>query len=260
MQNKLGTFIRTHREQIKPQDIGLPTLGARRTPGLRREELAQLCGVSPTWLTWLEQGRPNIAASIKVLDRLAEVMRLTPAERAYLFRLADRLDPREPTTERPVVDADAIVGAIDVPAYMLDRQWNAIAWNGYAAALFTGWLDIGRKRTVQSPQPNLLQFMFLSPQSRTLITNWPERAQRLVAEFRADCGKAADDAPLADMIEQLKQGSADFARLWNSQQVVGRDGGLRQFHHPQKGTLHYEQVTLNVASSRGHKLVMLLPK
>src|SRR5690606_39514176 len=91
MHSKLGTFIRTHREHIKPQDIGLHVSGPRRTPGLRREELAQLCGVSPTWLTWLAQGRP-VSASVKLLDKLADVMRLTPAERAYLFRLADRLD------------------------------------------------------------------------------------------------------------------------------------------------------------------------
>lgn len=255
MHSKLGSFIRTHREHIKPQDIGLHVTGSRRTPGLRREELAQLCGVSPTWLTWLEQGRP-VSASVKVLDKLADVMRLTPAERAYLFRLADRLDPREPAAQRATIDADAIVGAIDVPAYMLDRQWDVVAWNKSAATLFTGWLD---KRTKQVPQPNLLQFTFLSPAARTLITNWPERAQRLVAEFRADCGKATDEEPLVGMIEQLRQGSEEFDRLWNSQQVVGRDGGLRQFMHPKKGELRYEQVTFNVASSRGHKLVMLLP-
>lgn len=256
MRSKLGTFIRTHREHIKPQDIGLHVSGPRRTPGLRREELAQLCGVSPTWLTWLEQGRP-VSASVKVLDRLADVMRLTPAERAYLFRLADRLDPREPTAEQAAFDATAVVGAIDVPAYMLDRLWNVVAWNRQAETLFAGWLD-GRKKPSQPP--NLLHFTFLSPAARTLITNWPERAQRLAAEFRADCGKASDEEPLAGMIEQLKQGSEEFDRLWNSQQVVGRDGGLRQFRHPKKGDLRYEQVTFNVASSRGHKLVMLLPK
>src|SRR3954462_2957431 len=92
MENKLGEFIRLHRENVKPEDVGLPPIGRRRTPGLRREELAQLCAVSPTWLTWLEQGRP-ISASAKVLAKMADGLSLTPSERTYRFRLADKVDP-----------------------------------------------------------------------------------------------------------------------------------------------------------------------
>jgi transcriptional regulator with XRE-family HTH domain len=271
VENKLGEFIRLHRERTTPSEVGLPAgglgPGRRRTPGLRREELAQLCAVSPTWLTWLEQGRP-VSASAKVLARLAEVMHLTGAERAYLFRLADKLDPALPG------DADgggspsaaqlrAIVDAIASPAYMLNREWNAVAWNEAASQLFTGWLDLPRTAALPPQQPNLLSFMFLEPAARKLIADWPERARRLVAEFRADCGKHADQEPFASLIAELVRGSEDFSRLWNAQQVVGRDGGTRRFtpQGPARQDLEmsFEQVTFNAASGRGLKLVMLLP-
>jgi transcriptional regulator with XRE-family HTH domain len=143
MPAKLGEFIRLHRERVRPQDAGLPSHGRRRTPGLRREELAQLCAVSPTWLTWLEQGRP-VSASVKVLARLADVMNLTAAERAYLFRLADKLDPMplpasDPGAGISTEQAGTIVSAIKTPAYILDQQWDAVAWNRPARDLFIGW-------------------------------------------------------------------------------------------------------------------------
>src|SRR6478735_3707108 len=132
MASRLGEFIRLHRERVKPQEIGLSGQGRRRTPGLRREELAQLCGVSPTWLTWLEQGR-QVSPSAKVLDKLAEIMRMSAAERTYLFKLADKLDPH--LAEKTDEDADSvlaqsrsIVGAVKGPAYILNRRWDAIAW------------------------------------------------------------------------------------------------------------------------------------
>lgn len=278
MSNKLGEFIRLHRERIKPEDVGLQRIGRRRTPGLRREELAQLCVVSPTWLTWLEQGRP-VSASAKVLAKLADLLHLTPAERSYLFRLADKLDPALPAgltqgADQNLQGANAIVNAIKTPAYILDQQWNAVAWNRPASELFTGWLDAGapkKHRTKSgvtkpgsgiaesSTQPNLLKFMFLEVKAQALIADWPDRAQRLVAEFRADCGKFADQEPLAGLINQLEQESAEFKRLWQSQKVLGRDGGKRRFTHAAQGELEFEQVSFSVAARRGFKLVMLLP-
>lgn len=257
MDKQLGEFIRSHRERIKPKDVGLREMGIRRTPGLRREELAQLCVVSPTWLTWLEQGRP-VSASAKVLTRLAEVMKLTSAERNYLFKLADKFDPHTPAAEQPTIRLDHIVDAITVPAYILNRQWDAVEWNEAAKALFSGWLD--GKKGASPRQPNLLAFMFMTQGARALIVDWPDRAQRLVAEFRADCGKQAEQEPLASMIASLTRASASFRDLWNAQHVVSRDGGLRQFMHPLKGTLQFEQVSFNLAVSHGYKLVMLMPQ
>jgi len=256
MHSKLGEFIRAHRERTLPDSVGLPGGGRRRTPGLRREELAQLCEVSPTWLTWLEQGR-EVQASGKMLARLAEVLHLSAAERAYLFSLADRLDPHHDDDGGSAEEAlDAIVAAVGAPAYMLDRQWDAVAWNPQAAQLFAGWLPPS-----PSPQsrPNLLRYMFLSAAARELIVDWPERARRLVAEFRADIGRHAGEQALAGLIAELSDASATFAELWTLQDVVGREGGLRRFRHPQQGELSFNQVTLHLAKRHDLKLVMLLP-
>jgi transcriptional regulator with XRE-family HTH domain len=257
MRSKLGEFIRVHRERIKPDDVGLPSGGRRRTPGLRREELAQLCMVSPTWLTWLEQGRP-VSASGKTLGKIADVMRLNEAERAYLFQLADKVDPHmENRPSAPDANMSAIVNAIKTPAYLLDRQWDAVAWNRPARDLFTGWLDVKHAANVK---PNLLCFTFLDPSSRTFIVEWANRAERLVAEFRADCGKYADQPPIQTLVEQLTSASKAFRQLWHAQNVVNREGGERRFIHPQKGELVFEQMTLHPATRRDLKLVVLLPQ
>ncbi|SMF15995.1 helix-turn-helix transcriptional regulator [Pseudogulbenkiania subflava] len=252
--HNLGQFIRKHRERLQPEETGLRTTGRRRTPGLRREELAQLCAVSPTWITWLEQGRP-VSASTEVLARLAEVLQLTAAERHYLFTLAGKLDLA--TEQSDASAADAIVASvahITSPAYVLDRQWNARAWNPAAQQLFHGWLD-----TEEAGPRNLLRFTFLTPQARELIDNWSYRAKRLVAEFRADCGRSVDDAEMQPLITELCQNSTEFAAFWQDYEVTGREGGIRVFQHPQRGQLVYEQVTFYPATRRDLKLVMLLP-
>ncbi len=256
MNKKLGEFIRAHRERIKPQDVGLAAGGRRRTPGLRREELAQLCSISPTWLTWLEQGRP-VSASGKMLANLADVLQLTVAERAYLFRLVDKLDPnRDVQADASMRDLDAIVKAVNAPAYILNRQWDAVAWNREAQELFVGWLDQRQGK----PPPNLMRYTFLEPSALSLIDQWSDRAGRLVAEFRAECGKYADQEPLASLIDELAISSTVFRQLWDSQNVVDREGGTRRFHQRGQGTLSFAQVTLHLATRRDMKLVMLLPE
>lgn len=254
-QNKLGEFIRAHRERIRPEDIGLPGGGRRRTPGLRREELAHLCAVSPTWLTWLEQGR-QVSASPRTLGKIAEVMHFTAAERAYLFRLADKLDPiAETDNGTPGGNLGAIVNTVRTPAYVLDRQWNAVAWNRPAQALFADWL---KPKKPGQAMPNLLRFTFLDSAARKFIAGWPDRADRLVAEFRADCGKHADQEPVRSLVDELCRSSGEFRKRWNSQNVVDREGGARRFRHA-GGESVFEQTTLHPATRRDLKLVILIP-
>lgn len=250
---RLGAFLKLHRQRLSPESAGLPIGGRRRTPGLRREELAGLCGVSPTWITWLEQGR-GVAASAGVLGRLAQALQLSGAERAYLFDLAGRRDPAEPEAHpRPAHAALRSVESMGCAAYVLDRRWDIAAANARAVELFLGW------GAEEGETPNLLRFLFLRPAARRLIHDWDTRAWRLVAEFRADCGSRADSPPIRPLIEELTAASADFARLWRTQDVLGREGGERRFLHPRLGPLVYEQLTLRPDQRGDLKLVLLLP-
>lgn len=248
----LGAFLRTHRERLTPADAGLQGGPARRrTPGLRREEVAHLCGLSPTWYTWIEQGR-DVSVSPTALARMAEALRLTTAERAYLFELARRRDPAAGSAlaDAPVPALLAAVESVTAPAYVLDRLWQACAWNGPAARLFTGWLG--------GPDRNLLRYVFLDPAAPDFIDDWENRARRLLAEFRADTGRRPDDPDLRDLAEELRRRSPLFARFWDDHSVLEREGGVRTFNHPADGLLRYEQVTLIPAGRSDCKLVMLL--
>lgn len=251
----LGEFIRLHRNRLSPEAAGLPPGGRRRTPGLRREELAALCGVSTTWITWLEQGR-QVSPSAKTLERLAQALQLTPAERAYLFELAQRGDPQQPpAAPHAVAEVLRSVHHIDCPAYVLDPRWDIAAGNAQARELFLDWAAPG----AAGAPPNLLRFLFLNPDARRLIADWPQRAKRLVAEFRADCGRRLLTAPVRELIDGLRADSVEFADLWQLNDVQEREGGQRDFHHPRLGPLRFAQLTLRAAVHPEYKLVMLLP-
>jgi hypothetical protein len=212
--------------------------------------------MSATWYTWIEQGR-DVSVSPSALARLARVFNLSSAERAYLFGLTGKADPYPAhltSEDVPAALADSL-GAIALPAYVLDRTSTARAWNARAERLFVGWLDDGNHAI--GGDRNLLRYVFLSEIARQLIRDWPERARRVVAEFRADAGRHLDDAPIKTLVTDLTQQSADFARLWTEHSVLAREGGERTFNHPLDGPLRYEQVTLTVAAQPGFKMVML---
>jgi transcriptional regulator with XRE-family HTH domain len=254
-QHTLGEFLRAHRARLSPAGLGLPTGQRRRTPGLRREEVAQRCGLSVTWYTWLEQGR-NVAASPQTLVALARALQLTPAERIYLFQLAGRHDPsasaelRDGEMDVPAVLADALA-SISGPAYVLDRLWNARACNAAARRLLIGWLDSGE-------HTNLLRYVFLNPIARRVIPDWSRRARRVLAEFRAESSRHLDDPALVALVDELRTASPFFARCWQEHEVVVPLGGERAFEHPRGGKLVYEQVTFALVSRPDLKLVMLI--
>ena len=246
----LGEFVRAHRERLTPE----PPAGRRRTPGLRREELAARAGISATWCAWIEQAR-EVQASPQALGRLAVALKLTRAERAYLFELAGRRDP-EAEEHEDIQDAPAslraVVDALDHPAYGLDRFWNACCWNSAAADLFTGWLSEGCQR-------NLLRFIFLDPLAKALIPAWEDRARRVLAEFRADYSHSFNDPQMNATLDVLRRESPLFAKIWKEQTVLDREGGIRMFAHPQSGMLRFEQHTFRPSDRPDHKLVMLVP-
>lgn len=246
----LGQFVRAHREQMRPQAM----TGRRRTPGLRREELAAQAGIGTTWCAWIEQGR-EVNASPHALARLAAALALTGAERAYLFELAGRRDPNAPASAATMDAPDSIrslVASLPQPAYGLDRAWNACCWNPAAERLFAGWLGEGRPK-------NLLRYMFTEPSARQLVPDWQDRANRLLAEFRADYGRSLDDPRTNAIVDQLRTESPRFAAAWNTQAVAQREGGLRRFDHPEDGKQSFRQLTFSPADRPDHKLVVLDP-
>lgn len=257
----LGEFLRARRERLQPEDVDLPAGPRRRATGLRREEVAALAGISSTWYTWIEQGRAA-AVSDQALAGLATALRLTPAERGYLFHLAGRADPTPSDDAGAAAQPplQALVDALRTPAYVLDAQWDAVAWNEAAADHFEGWLggfeagaDTGDAR------PNLLRHVFVDPGARRFIDPWQERAERLVAEFRADTGGRSEEPARSALVEELAAASPAFRSAWSSQRVLSREGGLRRFVHPRRGACSFEQTTWRLATQPQLKLTVLLP-
>jgi transcriptional regulator with XRE-family HTH domain len=254
----LGAFLRRRRGQMRAADVGLIASRAerRRTPGLRREEMAQICGMSPTWYAWIEQGR-DISVSPLALARLAQAMQLTPAERAYLFQLTRKRDPSDLSAGLAEAEGEPsavlrdVLNAIAAPAYLIDRLWRARAWNPPAARLFADWLE--------GDEPCLLAYVFLDGAAPAFIADWENRARRLVAEFRADSARNPDDPSLRALIDRLASGSRAFAAFWSDHAVLAREGGTRVFNHPHDGVQRYEQVTLAPAGRPDDKLIILLP-
>lgn len=246
----LGAFVRARRESTAPDTPAR----RRRTPGLRREELAARAGIGVTWVAWIEQGR-EVRASAETLARLADGLNLTRAERAYLFTLAARHDPAAPflqaQSEAPPA-ISALVHGLDWPAYGLDAAWNVCCANAAARRLFVGLFD-------GEDQPNLLRYVFTSAQARALLPDWATRCQRVLAEFRRDYGRVLGDPRVAGVVAWLRENSDAFRQAWDQQGVLAREGGLRLFQHHEDGLLRYTQHTLAEVERGDFRLVVLEP-
>lgn len=255
---ELAEFLQAMRQRGAPEAFGFPAGARRRTQGLRREEVAQLAGMSATWYTWIEQAR-EVNVSAEALDRLALALKLSKPERAYLFDMADRRDPQANTTEADTVPETLVImlASIQIPAYIMGRTWDLLAWNKPAEALFTGWLDNLAK---DAPPPNLLRFVFLHANAKSFVVNWEMRARRLVAEFRADCRSRLEEPELQKLVTELTQASTEFERFWKQHDVLERQGGQREFNHPSKGIISYQQVTMRPVEQEQLKLVVLQPE
>lgn len=248
----LGAFVRARREALTPDAVSGGR--KRRTPGLRREELADRAGIGVTWVSWIEQGRP-VRPSAETLARLAGALHLGRAERAYLFELAGRRDPANPFsgsgTDAPAA-IGAMVSALPWPAYGLDPAWNLCCWNEPARRLLVGLFD-------EAEHCNLLRYVFTSADARALLPDWEERAGRLLAEFRADYGRNLADPRAKAVVDWLGERSHEFRSAWERQAVIDREGGLRRFDHPVDGPLVFRQHTLCAHERADFKLVALEP-
>ncbi|HYR78711.1 MAG TPA: helix-turn-helix transcriptional regulator [Candidatus Dormibacteraeota bacterium] len=242
---ELSDFLRNRRGRIAPADVGLPATIRRRTPGLRREEVAQLAGMSATWYTWLEQKRP-IGVSSGVLDNLARVLLLDPAERLQLFQLALR-QPVLNSTSKPETVSPLIRRIIDqmdpIPALVIGRRWDVLAWNRGARAFF---LDFEQ---VPANERNMLWLLFTNPALRSLVVDWRERAQDTLARFRADYGRHAGDAHFVQLVERLKSVSPEFAEWWPRFDIQPMSEGRREYDHPMGGRMIVEHATFLVGDN-----------
>ncbi len=237
---ELAVFLRSRREAVSPLQVGLSGGPRRRTPGLRREELAQLSGVSVTWYTWLEQQR-DITVSRQVIDALARTLLLTAAERRHLFTLAGQPLPLESSPRRPVVGATlrALVTTLDPnPAYVMDQCWDLLTYNRAYDAL-VGGLD-----HLDQAERNGIWLLFTRPGMRTLLADWSGEAHQLIGQFRAANGARTDHPRVRALTEGLAQASPDFARMWAEHPIRGFAPARKHFHHPALGPLTLDYVKL----------------
>ena len=253
---ELGEFLQAIRKRGTPEEFGFPSGARRRVKGLRREEVAQLAGISATWYTWIEQGR-DVNMSAGALVRMAQALKLTRTERAYLFDIAGRRDPQGHVPEEDLASNSltTLLKDIHVPAYVLGRTWNILAWNAQAETLFGDWLGTEESAIA----PNLLRLVFTHSNAKQFLMDWETRGRRLVAEFRADCRSRLEEVELQSLVTELSKASSEFEQFWKQHDVLERQGGLRAFNHPQLGLLTYQQVTMRPVDQEQLKLVMLSP-
>ncbi|MBH1933168.1 helix-turn-helix domain-containing protein [Streptomyces sp. AV19] len=243
----LRRFLMSRRARVSPAQAGLPPGGgARRTPGLRREEVAVLAGVGTTWYQWLEQGR-EITVSPQVLDGVARVLRLSAVERRHLYVLAGLNPPLLESGEPPDSLCPGLRRLIDAwlpnPAHIMDAHWNTVAHNA-SAALVLGLVPDGRPH-------NWLWHYFTDPAYRSRAANREESARRVVAQFRASCTEQPDAsraAELAELVRELSAASEEFARLWEGGDVRPEGQLVNELEHPLVGRLAFESSPLRIPS------------
>lgn len=252
---ELASFLRSRRERITPHDVGMPGGARRRTPGLRREEVAQLAGVGVTWYTWLEQGRP-INASAQVLGAVARTLRLDEAECEHLYRLADVTQPATAVAERDTAPNDlrAILDSLEpLPAALINYRSDVLGWNHTYATIFT--------ELVSSPPElrNSFWFMFVTPRGREMLVNLDEQAHRAVATFRYRYTQHLGDPEWRSFVDRLCAASPMFAEMWATHDVAPPGPCDKRFRLPDVGEIALRTTNLDVADLPGVRLVVYNP-
>ncbi|MBO0778952.1 MAG: helix-turn-helix domain-containing protein [Ktedonobacteraceae bacterium] len=243
--------------RLSPEQVGLIGSGRRRTPGLRREEVAQLANVGVSWYTLLEQGRA-IHPSSEVLHSIADALQLTPDERHHLFLLADqqRLIDTHTSPEQVSPALRRVLDALNpLPAYIIGRRWNYLAWNTTAEHVLL------LSSSVPPYENNAVWRMFANPKVHYLYNNpkWEQVAQKVLAEFRADSARYADEEWFKRLIADLQRVSPEFRAWWPRHEVRGRSDTIKELEHPLVGSLRFEQTTLQVPTMPQLKIMVYTP-
>ncbi|MET3857734.1 MULTISPECIES: helix-turn-helix transcriptional regulator [unclassified Rhizobium] len=249
----LAAFLKDRRTRLDPASFGFS--GRRRTPGLRREEVAQRANISPTWYTWLEQGRGG-APSADVLNRIAAGLMLTEPEREHLFMLGlgrppeVRYTPVEGVTPRLQRLLDSLDSS---PAFIKTAMWDVVAWNRAAAVVLTDY------STIPPEQRNILRLIFSNPAIRAKQHDWQTLAGFVVAAFRADVARAGAGSEVSRLVEELSASSPDFAHHWKENDVRIHGDGVKRLQHPKLGPIELEYSAFSVDGRPDLGLVIYHP-
>jgi transcriptional regulator with XRE-family HTH domain len=251
---ELGAFLRSRRERLRPEQVGLPPSRRRRTPGLRREEVAQLAGVGITWYTWLEQAR-RINASPQVLDAIARTLQFDSHEHAHLFTLAGL-----PTTT--IADeCDQLPHAVQTlveqlepyPAAVLNSRWDLLAFNRVNASFFP------HLASIPVEERNCLWLAFTDPEWRSALVDWEGSVAQMVAEYRATMAEHIDDPAWQALVDRLHRASPEFTALWERHDIGRLTGNAKDLLHPTAGVFRFVYTNLWLDHRPNSRMVVLTP-
>lgn len=245
----LAAFLRAQRERLSPADVGLPSGTRRRTPGLRREEVAALAGVGLTWYTWLEQGR-DIGVSSTFLDNLSRVLKLDAAERRHLFMLAHQRPPADPGKTWCVLPplVRRLMHDLPHPAFVLNLRWDVLGFNMLADKLFNFARHVPERR-------NLLWLLFTDSALRARVVDWDEQAPLMLSDFRRDFTRASQSSDIPELVNELEQVSPEFKTWWRQHQVHAPCNGIRRLLMEEQ-PVPFEFTSLTVDEDRHLRLVV----
>lgn len=254
--HELAEFLRSRRARLSPEQVGLPRGTRRRTPGLRRGEVAMLAGVSLEWYSWLEQGR-NITVSVQLLESLARVLQLDADERAHLFLLTFRQPPPVEMYSPPIVSPTLqqfLEQLGTSPAFAVDIRLNVLAWNTAACLVFGDYARLPEK------ERNLIWLLFNSSGKRQRNEEWQALARVYIAQFRAGYGRFINDPWWANQIAELSQLSPEFQELWAKHDVLHVSEGKKTIRHPLVGELTFDFLLLQTADSGDLRILIHTPR
>jgi len=252
---ELGAFLRSRRERLSPAAVGTMAGVRRRTPGLRREEVAMIAGVGTTWYTWLEQGR-DVRPSAEVLMALGQALRLDAVELRHLFILAGRSQPERPSDAPEKVDEPLLRMLASLsrqPAYVVGRRWDVLAWNDAAETVF------GDYEALKGDARNIIHMVFTNPCHRRLLVDWEDLARTALAQFRAESAKYVGDPDFDRLIGTLMRSSAEFREWWPQRDVVRKLSGIKHIRHPSAGMMAFEHMSFCIDDGSDKKLVVYTP-
>ncbi len=252
---EFGDFLKTRRAKILPSQVGLPAGNRRRTPGLRREEVATLSGIGLTWYTWIEQGRP-IQVSTQVLESLARTLMLDKQETIHLYTLAGQASPANMPKNDEIINPmiQHVLDSLEYsPAIITDVRWNVLAWNKAASTLSFDY------EKIDFLQRNLLKIMFTNDDFRNTFSDWNSAAQTMVARFRSSYDKYIDDPWIEEFVNELRNESKEFDLWWSMHNVIAEDNRLKTINHPTLGCLNFEETGYLIADNTNLRINIFTP-